>query len=634
MKNTTFAPDICYPDQKMYKTGDLAKYLPNGEIHYIGNIDNQIEIKGLRFSASDVERYILQYPNVNKCTLVTDMDNNDKRFIIAYLVVNDRVSIDKLKMYLKEKLPNYMVPDYFIILDKMPYLTNGKIDKSVLPKPEINKYISQEENHALPKTKLEEQIADIFEKLLSVSNISIDDNFFELGGDSLVAINLQIELLKLDLKVTYSDIFMNPTVRELSRKLSNEKTSTFNKVNENDFIKFANILSNSTNLPSKIDSKEIGNVLITGSTGFLGAHVLDNFLKSEDGKAYCLIRSEPGITLENKLLKKLHYYFGNKYDKYIGNRIIIINGDISEDELGLSKEDIENFSNNIDCVINCAAKVSHYGNYNDYKKINVDGTENLLKLCLKFNKRFYQISTLSVAGNTIPNQSFKDDIIFRESNLFINQSLDNVYVRSKFEAEKLVLEYILKGLDGYILRVGNLMNRFLDSKFQPNVNENAYISRLVSLLNIGCIPDYLTSAYLEFTPIDSCAEAIIKLIENSTSGNRVFHLYDHNHVDIGDFIKVLRTRTSFDIVSNDKFTLRLNNMLKKKDSDNLLSGILRDLDDNQKLSFDTKIKIKSEFSIEYLQKIGFVWPKINENYINNFLDYFHSLGYMNFKEEN
>jgi len=163
-------------------------------------------------------------------------------------------------------------------------------------------------------------------------------------------------------------------------------------------------------------------------------------------------------SLENKLLSKLHFYFGDKYDNLIGNRIIIVNGDVSYPNLGLSLDDLEMLSNNVNCVINSAGKVAHYGNYADFKKVNVDGTENLLKFCKKYDKRIYHISTLSVSGNTLAEgnyegMEFLDDIIFRENDFYINQSLDNVYVRSKFEAERQVLNYILQGVDAYILRV-------------------------------------------------------------------------------------------------------------------------------------------------------------------------------------
>ena len=625
-------------DEIIYNTNDLAYFTEDGEIVHLGRTDFQVKIRGYRIELEEIENCILKYPNIEKCIITPDKDRNNRQFIVAYLCVNDRISINKLKMFLKSMLPKYMVPSYFMILDKIPYLSNGKIDKKALPKVDFNKSTSEKVNYIAPRNKLELQITDIFQNLLSISPIGIDDNFFELGGDSLLAINLQVELLKLNLNITYSDIFIKPTVRELATKISSSEAYVSNSIDTNEFLGFNTILDNTCNMPQKLESIELENILITGTTGFLGAHVLDNFLKTEKGIAYCLIRTESGLTLENKLIKKLHFYFGDKYDKYIGNRIIIVNGDIVKNNLGLSSEELNSIANNISCVINCAAKVTHFGNYNAYKEVNVDGTENLLKFCTQFNKRFYQVSTLSVSGNNLENQSymeqsFEHDVIFRENNFYINQSLDNVYVRSKFEAEKLVLQYILKGLDAYILRVGNLMNRYEDGKFQPNVDENAYIDRLLSLTKIGCIPDYLSNNYLEFTPIDSCAEAIIKIVKHPNKENRIFHLYDNNHVDVIEFIRVLNKYIPFDIVSNDEFVNKVNNIFKQKNSDTILSGILRDFDVNRRLVYESKVKLRSEFTIEYLSKIGFKWPNIDEKYLVKFLDYFCSTGYIKREEK-
>lgn len=622
----------------IYNTNDLAYFTKDGEIVHLGRTDFQVKIRGYRIELEEIEKCILQYPHINKCIITSDVDHNSRQFLIAYLCVDDRVSVSKLKMFLKQRLPNYMVPSYFIVLDSMPVLNNGKINRKALPKPSINQIYSDTTNYVAPSTNLELQLAEIFQNLLSISPIGIDDSFFELGGDSLLAINLQVELLKLNLNITYSDIFMYPTIRELAKKISIKEISTFNAIDTSEFSDFNTILENTCTLPNTLHKKEIGNVLITGVTGFLGAHILDAFLEQEKGIAYCLIRTEPGLTLENKLMKKLHFYFGNKYDHYIGNRIVIVNADIVKDNLGLSSQELEKLSSRISCVINCAAKVSHYGDYRVYKEVNVIGTENLLKFCMQFHKRFYQVSTLSVSGNSLVDQSyieqsFEQDVIFRENNFYINQSLDNVYVRSKFEAEKLVLQHILKGLDGYILRVGNLMNRYKDGKFQPNVDENAYISRLISLSNIGSIPDYMLNSYMEFTPIDSCANAIIKLMEHPNSKNRIFHLYNHNHVNITDFINVLKHYITFDIISNDEFLNKINTIFKQENSNKLLAGILRDFDANKKLVYESKIKLKSDFTIEYLSKIGFTWPKIDDTYLVKFLDYFCSIGYIKREEK-
>ena len=138
---------------------------------------------------------------------------------------------------------------------------------------------------------------------------------------------------------------------------------------------------------------------------------------------------------------------------------------------------------------------------------------------------------------------------------------------------------------------------------------------------------------MEFTPIDICANSVIKLIQYPNKENRIFHLFDHNHVYIVDTINTIRKYTSFNIVSNDEFIAKFDNMLDEKDSNQLLAGILRDFNADKKLVYESKTKIKSDFTIKYLQKIGFVWPKIDENYLSRFIEYFHSIGYINWEEK-
>lgn len=620
----------------IYKTGDLVKYLPNGELCYIGRIDNQVKIRGLRIELGEIEKCILQFPNVDKCIIHATTDANNRQFIVAYLTVTDRISTNKLRAFLRNMLPKYMVPSYFIVLDSFPYLNNGKIDKNALPKPELSTSCSNS-NYVAPQNKLELQIANIVQNLLSIYPISIDDNFFELGGDSLLAINLQIELLKINESITYSDVFMYPTIRELANKIASNSKGYTNNIIDGNFKDFEPILNNCTVLPKNLTYHSLGSIAISGTTGFLGAHVLDYFLQNEKGVAYCLIRPEPGLTLENKLVNKLHYYFGNKYDDLLGNRIVIVNSDICIKNLGLSDNQIEDLASKITCVVNCAAKVSHYGNYNDFKKVNVTGTENIVNFCMKYNKPLYHVSTLSVSGNGLVDQAhieqdFKDEVTFSENNFYINQSLNNVYVRSKFEAEKLILSSILNGLDGYIFRIGNLMNRYSDGKFQNNVDENAYISRLLSLSAIGCIPDYLLDGYMEFTPVDSCAEAIIRIMQCDHKDNRVFHLFNHNHVDIKRFLDVFNDYRKIDIVSDNDFIAKIDTLLEQKDSSKILSGIIKDFDNNRRLVYKSNIKLKSDFTIDFLDKLGFYWPNIDTNYLKQFFDYFCSIGYLIKKE--
>ena len=606
----------------MYKTGDVCKYNAKGELYYLGRADNQVKIRGLRIELEEIENKILEFPFIKKAKVVKQVIGN-REIISAYYVATRRIRISELRRHLIDTLPNYMVPSYFTALDAFPYTPNGKIDKNALPVP--NGVLQNEKiEYIAPTTDLEVKLVSMWEEVLNTKPIGIKDNFFELGGDSILAMNLNIRLLKITDKIKYSDIFAYPTVAELSKKIQSglEKNKQEDLSNLND--KYREILDKNMNLPQEIEIHQVNNVLLTGVTGYLGIHILEEFLKKEKGKIYVLIRKDPGSTVKEKLLGKMHYYFEGKYDRYIDDRIIIIEGDIAKDGFGLKQEELFKLGNSVDSIINSAAKVSHYGSYLEFYNTNVKSVEKIIDFANTFNKKIYHISTLSVSGNSFVDQyyveqDFEKEVEFCENNLYIGQQLDNVYIRSKFEAEKRILDAILKGTDAYILRIGNLMPRLSDGKFQENIDENAYISRLKTFVKMGCIPDYLLNSYLEFTPIDSTAQAVLKIMQFSNKENRIYHVFNHNHVYIKDLIKIMSIlNTKIEVIKNEEFKQKIKDILNSPKSD-FLGTLINDLDKDLNLNYDSKIKLNSKHSIELLELYGFKWPKIDKKYIMNIL---------------
>lgn len=617
-----FIPNPFVSGKLMYQTGDSGKFLPNGEICYLERLDNQVKIRGLRIELEEIENKILKFPGVQKVKVIKQTIQN-REFISAYFVANVRIRISDLRNFLSTVLPTYMVPSYFTALDDFPYTPNGKIDKKSLPLP---KAISGEKSKIeKPKTKTQKALVGIWEKVLNISPIGIKDNFFELGGDSILAMNLHIELLKISNKIGYADIFNNPTILDLSNLIDKNKNKSFEKINKDLKFKYKNILNKCTLYPSAYTYKSPRNILLSGVTGFLGIHILQNFIENETGNIYCLIRNEPGLTTHIKLLDKLHFYFGNKYDNLIDKRIFIIKSNIVEENLGISIKNMENLANSVDTVINCAAKVSHYGSYNDFYDINVKAVDNLINFCLKYNKTFYQVSTLSVSGNSFVDQykekqNFDKDVDFNENDFYIGQSLNNVYIRTKFEAEKLVLSAINNGLCGYIFRVGNLMPRYLDGKFQQNSKENAYLNRLLGFLEIGSIPKSLLDGYLEFTPVDYTADAILKIISYPSKSNIIFHLFNDNHITIRKFINILKDfNYCFNIISDEGFNDKIKELINSNIKSEAFNNLLNDFDENMNLSYTSNIILKSSFSKNYLKNIGFNWPEIDTNYIQKLI---------------
>lgn len=629
----SFIPNPFNPNTIMYKVGDLCKWLDNGEVLCLGRVDNQIKIRGLRIELGEIENRILEFPFITKCIVVKQIVNN-REFISAYYIATKRIKIAELRSFLSKTLPNYMLPSYYTALDKFPQTPNGKIDKKALPLPELSK--KQNNFYIAPTTDIETQLVRLFEEILSVSPIGVSDNFFELGGDSILAMRLNIELLKICDKVKYADIFNNPTILDLTNLIKQYEANSINTflsvsknnnntVNTITTLNYESILNNTKIMPSDFTKSQCTNLLLTGATGFLGIHILDSYLKNNLGKIYCIVRNEPGLTPEKKLLDKLHYYFGTIYDDLLNEKIFIVEGDITKPNFGLKDAEFNDLASTIDIVINSAAKVAHFGKYEDFYKVNVLAVQNLIKFCNTNQARFYQISTLSVSGNSFADsysttQNFTEERMFDESTFNIGQTIENVYVKSKYEAEKLVLNSMLNNTNSYILRVGNLMPRYSDGLFQENISENAYLNRLSAFINLKILPESIINSYLEFTPIDYCADAIIKIIQYPNNTNKIFNLFNHNHIYLTQLLQMLKELNyNINVINTNEFKNTIKNIINDTNKQHLISNLSNDFGENFDLNYTSNIKIKSDFTIEFLDKLDFKWPIIDINYIKYIL---------------
>ena len=206
---------------------------------------------------------------------------NNSEHLCAYYTADAEIDKDQLKEYLTERLTKYMVPTVFMQLDEMPQLPNGKTDTKKLPEPKA------EINYVAPETPLEQEICAIFSNVLNVETVGAEDNFFEIGGTSLIASKLIIELLKQDYNVKYDDIFRNQTPRALADFLSGDGISDdldIDIIENYDYTQIHKLLEQNTfeNF-AKGTNLELGNVLLTGVTGFMGIHVLYEYINNEKG---------------------------------------------------------------------------------------------------------------------------------------------------------------------------------------------------------------------------------------------------------------------------------------------------------------------------------------------------------------
>jgi len=606
---------------KLYDTGDLAKWNTRGELLYIGRSDFQVKVRGLRIELGEIEKEIIHFGAIENCAVCVKTDKIGRQLLCGYFTSNEKISISDLKNHLSKILPNYMVPAFLIQLSAFTYTPNGKIDRKSLPTPQI---ATKEAGIIKPETQTEKQLLTIWENLLSISPISITDSFFNIGGDSILALKLQIELLKQGKNVSYADIFKYNTIQSLAVRIDwDAHTTTFDE-NFNASI-IQPILDRNTAENCQPIHRPIGNVILTGATGFLGAHILENLIRTTDANIYCLVRKDPSTDVIQKVKKRMQYYFGDALESQFERRIFVIQSDITMENLGLSTKDYSKLANDTNTLINSAALVKHFGYYSDFEKINVTGVKYLMNFCLANHKRFIQISTTSVSGNTLTdlasggNQE-REETDFSEKDLYIHQSLENVYIRSKYEAEKCILETIAQNhLDALILRVGNITARWSDGRFQPNAKENAFLNRLKAFRLLGAVPNYLLENNIELTPVDLLAEAIVKSIQNANPSLSVLHLYNPNHSTIGKMIQNIPTGT-ITVKTDAEFHKLLSTKMFSEENKDILGYLANDITKEGKFVYTSKIHIQNETSQKFLEKIGFTWPTISKKYVEKLLD--------------
>lgn len=211
--------------ERIYKTGDIARLLPNGNIEFLGRKDHQVKIRGYRIEPGEIENCILQYDSVKEVVVIPRDGKNNEKYLCGYIIADNNISIADLKEFLGRKLPTYMIPSFLIQRENFPLKSNGKMDRNALPYPQMN--LSNESQLGKPQNKIEEKLLEIWREELSVDNSYVDSSFFELGGHSLSAASLIMKIQRIfNIELTLNQVFEMPTVRKLAKYIIDLNTNT------------------------------------------------------------------------------------------------------------------------------------------------------------------------------------------------------------------------------------------------------------------------------------------------------------------------------------------------------------------------------------------------------------------------
>ena len=204
-----------FGEGRMYKTGDLARWLPTGELDYLGRMDEQIKIRGFRIELGEIENQIRKLKDIKDCAVIARTDKSGDKAIHAYIVSEKEISLSGLRDLLSEGLPEYMIPPYMLQIESIPVTRNGKLDKHALPDIEVK----SETEYVAPRNEKEQAVCDVFSTILGVDKVSVVDNFFTLGGDSIKAIRMLSPLRMKGYEIEINDILTLKSPEAISRKL-------------------------------------------------------------------------------------------------------------------------------------------------------------------------------------------------------------------------------------------------------------------------------------------------------------------------------------------------------------------------------------------------------------------------------
>ena len=561
--------------ERAYKSGDLTYIDSNYELVFLGRKDAQIKINGLRIELEEIESNILSFEGISMAAS-TQKNHNGIPFLVGYYVSETEIDEIKLRKHLEKKLPLYMVPNVFMRIPKIPLTQSQKTNRKILPDPDFEKLI--ELTYEAPTNDVQRILCDIWQEILEMDKVGISNTFSSLGGTSRHQMEMQDNVEKtFGIKIKPKDLHHNPTIKMLADVIrENSKEITIPE--------YADL----TDIIVKKEQNPSGGVLVAGVTGFLGNHIMTELLETTNKNIYCLVRDiEKFETISN-------FYFGKNIEQ-CKNRITLVIGDVAKPKLGLDEKTYNTLKTDISEVVNSAANVKHYGTVDASVGVNVDGTHNLLMLCAESGAKMHHISTLTVSGLGLTKQISEGE--FTETDLDIGQAYkENIYVWTKYLAEKRVKQFQELGVEASIYRIGSIAERKVDGVFQQNEQDSGFRIITEAVKAIGSIPDELENMELQVVPVDEASKMVVSLMKDGPT-NATYHIYNPKIKTLKEYLQ--RRGISYKKIDIVTF---MNRLAKLQESDvkyYLVGKYLKDFMLNA-----ANISVSNDLTIRALRSIG------------------------------
>ncbi|MFH8618707.1 amino acid adenylation domain-containing protein [Streptomyces sp. NPDC017979] len=498
------------PGARMYRTGDLARLNPHGTLEFVGRADDQVKIRGNRVEPGEVAAVLAAHPAVTEAVVVARGDR-----LIGYVgapastaptrnapgptVPDPSVAVPDvpgLRAFCAARLPAHLVPDAVVVLDALPTQSTGKVDNSALPEPPTDLTVPADP----PRTATERAVAAIWATVLDRPDVGRTADFFAIGGHSLIAAHVLAAVRdRLGVTVPMRTLFTAPTVAAFAAAVDDGASADLPTVDRlrADAVPPPDIRLRAVHPPAVPPAGAPRRILLTGATGFLGRHLLDQLLARTDARIHCLVRQ------------------GSIDRLPVNDRVIPVPGDLSAPGLGLSTEDHDTLTT-VDAIYHNAAVPHFAAPYHALKAAHVDATAAILRLAGDSNAPLHLISTLGVfLGDAY------DDRVVTETDAPTDPSgLTSGYDLSKWVADAMATAARGHGLPVSIHRIAAIVGDTATGAADPR---SAFSRWLTGCIAAGAVPD--TAEVLDMVPVDTVAAAIVALSQTPDTLGRDHHYH-------------------------------------------------------------------------------------------------------------
>lgn len=524
-----FLPDPwAAPGGRMYRTGDRARLLPDGQLAYCGRVDHQVKVRGYRIELAEVEHALRSHPSVAEA--VVDVRTTAGGPGLVAWVSGELPDPDALTAHLSALLPGHMVPGRILVLDTVPRNVAGKIDRPSLPEPPP---LPSGTGRAL--TALETEVAELVGEIVGPDQVGALDDFFDLGANSLHLARLALGLWsRFGVSVPMHQLFEIPHVAGVAAMIEAARHSTAHGAESGDLD---HVLAETVLAPDiapadgmpRGDWTAPAHVLLTGATGYLGAFLLKELVERTEATIWCLVRAGSATEGKDRLRAVLRRYL--IWDDAYEHRIEVVPGDLARPRLGLGDEGFTRLGKLVDVVYHCGALVNFVYPFSALKPSNVDSVVEVLRLAVTERlKAVHYVSSIDVFLHTGLDRPYL------ENEELAPRYAPEAYSRSKWAGDHLVRAARERGVPTAIFRPGMMMSQTETGATQTS---DYLLLQIKGLLSFGVVPDmdYLFDAI----PVDYAAKAVAHISLQDSAIGRNFHLWNLDPVPLTEVYEWVRS---------------------------------------------------------------------------------------------